>query len=119
MRLVFVRFSAPANVCRQYAETVLPNTVLKPLDFDQKNLDLGELFSASSVFHDMRWFDLPYAKNRWIIQSAQPIFPSPSGDIADYPEMVGADSDIGIPVYAVTSVRVDQLRGVFYFMRSN
>jgi len=119
LRLVFVRFSAPPDVCRKYAQAVMPNTALASLNYDQKSLDLGAISMASNCLHDMRWFDLPYAQANWILQSGQSAFRKSSDwTIADYPNIVGADADTP-PLYATTSVRVDISHGLFYFLRQN
>jgi hypothetical protein len=129
-RLVFVRFSAPADVCMKYAALVMPNTALKPLSWDQRYSDVMALYLGTcQINHDMRWFDLPYAQGFWSIQSGQPVFRNPSAqsttpvspdkEIPQSPDIVGADANTQLQGYLTTSVRVDVSRGVFYFLREN
>jgi hypothetical protein len=118
-RLTFVRFSAPVDVCRKYAAAVMPNTTLTLLSWDQRYNDLGAIFAGSNQLHDLRWFDLPYAKSFWTLQSGQPVFQHASGNIPEAPEIVGADANTAQKGYLTTSVRVDVSRGVFYFLQEN
>jgi len=120
-RLVFVRFSAPVDVCRRYAAAVLPNSTLKPLDWNQRNEDLGTVFAGSYRLHDLSWFDLPYLHDLWTSEAGKPVLPSPStvASIPEAPDMLGADSNTASEGYLSTTIRVDAARGVFYFMRAN
>jgi hypothetical protein len=124
-RFVFIRFSAPAEACRKYAQAVLPNIPLKPVGWDQKYNDQMSVYVASQKLNDLRWFDLPYINGHWTTQSGQPIFQKPpdNAPIPDYPDIVGteAPSNTGYrgEEYTSTEVRVDQSRGIFYLLREN
>jgi hypothetical protein len=121
-RLVFVRFSAPVDVCRRYAAAVLPNSTLKTLDWNQRNDDLGTVATGSYRLQDLSWFDLPYLHDLWTTSPAgKRVLPSPSTvtKIPEAADMLGADADTSAQGYLSTTVRVDAGRGVFYFMRAN
>ncbi|MGD0461012.1 MAG: hypothetical protein ABSB74_00850 [Tepidisphaeraceae bacterium] len=118
-RLTFVRFLAPVDICVKYAAAVMPNTTLKPVNWDQEYRDLGAIYAGANKLHDLRWFDLPYANSYWTIQSGQPVFRQPSPQNPEAPEIVGADANTEQKGYLTTSVRVDVSRGVFYFLQEN
>jgi hypothetical protein len=120
-RLVFVRFSAPVDVCRKYATAVLPNSTLKTLDWNQRNYDLGTVATGSYRLHDLSWFDLPYLHDLWASQAGKKVLPSPAtvANIPEAPDMLGADANTSSQGYLSTTIRIDAARGVFYFMRAN
>ena len=120
-RLIFVRFSAPSDICQRYAAALLPNAKLKQLTWDDRYFDFATVSSGSHRFADLSWFDLPYLQGRWTSEAGKPVLPSPSA--ADrFPEsddVLGANANTSAEGYSSTEVRVDAARGVFYFMRSN
>jgi hypothetical protein len=119
-RFSFVRFKAPAEVCRAYAGKVLPNTTLAALTDDQTYNDLMTLYLASYQLNDLRWFDLPYAKSLWTTHTGQPIFEKPDiGRLPKTPNVSGVDADTESTGYSTTSIRIDEANGVFYFFQVN
>jgi hypothetical protein len=117
--LNFVRFSAPAEVCRKYAATVMPNAAFTPVSRNQKYDDLMALYMAANWLGDLRWFDLPYARNIWTLQRGLTGATMPQIDIPEAPDIVGADANTEKKGYLTTSVRIDLSRGVFYFLQVN
>jgi hypothetical protein len=93
------------------------------MDDGQTGMDIGLIQNGRGVFQDLRWFYLPYAKGDWAVQAGNPVFRRPTVESVNstnpHPQMVGADSTIGLPTYGQTSVRVDTDRGVFYFLQAN
>ncbi len=90
-KCVFVRFSAPAEVCKKYAKAIVPDKPLASLDYNSKYQDLMMLQISASHLSDLRWFDLPYAQNCWVMQSGRPVFQLPPDSIinATYPDLIG------------------------------
>jgi hypothetical protein len=120
-RLVFVRFSAPVDVCKRYAAAVLPSAALKTLTWDDKHFDLGTVAAGSHQLRDLSWFDLPYLHDLWTTQAGKPVlpWPSPNRNFPETPDMLGADAMTESEGYLSTTIRIDAARGIFYFMRSN
>jgi hypothetical protein len=119
-RLTFVRFSAPADICRKYAAMVMPNAILKSLTQDQKYSDLMAIYAGTNELPDIHWFDLPYGHIFWTMQAGKWMFQKPAiENIPDAPDVVGADENTERQGYLTSSVRVDASRGVFYFLREN
>lgn len=123
---VFIRFAAPTDVCQHYARTIVPNMPLTTLDYNEKYEDLMTLSASSKRLPDLRWFDLPYAANCWLVQSGKPVFQQPPENVlnANYPEFVGADGDASTDIkhslpYTLVAVRVDVSRGIFYCELAN
>jgi hypothetical protein len=122
---VFVRFSAPPDICKKYAETIIPGKPLASLDYLSKNMDLQMLQTSAWHLPDLRWFDLPYARSCWAMQSGKPVFQLPPDNIlnAPYPDLIGTDTGSGERptglTYTVISVRVDVARGIFYCELAN
>jgi hypothetical protein len=119
-RSTFVRFKAPAEVCRAYAAKVMPNMPLSALTEDQTYNDLMAIYMASQWLHDLRWFDLPYATSGWTLQSGQAVFQKPAIEkMLRANGVIGADMDTEKTGYSSSSVRVDIANGVFYFFQVN
>jgi hypothetical protein len=119
-RFTFVRFSAPVDVCQKYATTVMPKMILKSLNWDQKHNDLMTIYVGEKVLHGLNWFDLPYATAFWTQHSGKLVFREPTDEeILESPEIVGADQNTELKGYSRTAVRVDVLRGVFYYLQVN
>jgi hypothetical protein len=119
-RFSFVRFRAPADVCRAYAAKVLPNTTLAALTDDQTYNDLMALYLGSYQLNDLRWFDLPYAKSFWSTQAGQPVFQKPEIDrLPKTPNVSGVDANTEKTGYLTSSIRIDEANGVFYFFQVN
>jgi hypothetical protein len=119
-RLVFVRFTAPAEICRSYAQALAPGQTLGPLSWNQKYSDLMSINAGSHRFTDLRWFDLPYATQCWSVAGGKNVFTPPPGDLPNArTNVIGCEVDSKREGYLVTSVRVDVDRGVFYYLRVN
>jgi hypothetical protein len=113
----FVRFAAPVDVCLQYVKLVTHKEA-KTLTQDQVGQDLESIQFASSVIHDLRWFDLPYTMRYWKIEAGRPTFLAPHSWIdLPIPEgVVGTSGRIGI---LHSEARVDITHGIFYFYQYN
>jgi hypothetical protein len=119
-RLTFVRFSAPKEVCLKYAAAVIPSVPLTAISSEQQYDDVGAIDAGFRELHDLRWFDLPYANSFWTTQGTTVAFRRPSLEqIPSAPNIVAADANTQTSGYLTTGVRVDLLRGVFYFLQEN
>jgi len=119
-RVMFVRFTAPVDVCEKYALAMIPGATLQPLTWNQKYSDSGVVRIGSLTLNDLRWFDLPYLRSYWKIVMGKPFFDHQSAqEFPKSPDMVGADTNNELKGYLVSGVRVDRARGVFYFIQAN
>jgi hypothetical protein len=111
----FVRFSAAPDVCASYAARII-HTKLAPLTREQMGYDLQTLRFGSSALPDLKWFDLSYAKEYWVIQNGKEVFQPAEffNNLVIPNNFQGADAEIEGWTFAV---RVDTSHALFYFYR--
>jgi len=119
-RNVFVRFTAPVEVCEKFATAIMPVGELKPVGEHEQYNDSIAIYMGSRALSDLRWFDLPYANVFWSGGPGKPVMEKPEYDmLTKSPQIIGADGDGLTPAYMSSSVRVDTARGVFYVLMVN